>query len=249
MKKLLIYLFFFVSFFSAYSQKYDLLCNPNTIEIKDTIHRPENSTKKYFNDSVFTSSKILDSIFFDLINQYREFHQLEKLKWSNEIYQMSRHHTIYQVLANLITDYEFKDVQNFMELTDARDRLFAFSSHEEGDINYYLNEDVDINAGFNNLHLDSTSAFTQFVFNVYHKDVFKEKAEILSMLNCIFQWDQSKPDQNNLLSTDVNIGAISYIYFYYKIFNQFNRVKVLYSSFITFNSALISPRTSYYKDK
>ncbi len=246
MKKLILYILVFIVV-NGYSQKYDSLCNPAVIEFRDTIQHKTSLTGKYFNDSIITSSKVMDTLFFSFINQYREFHQLHKLKWSDEMYAMARHHSIYQIKAKVISNYETTDLKDFNELLDCEERFYKFLPYNNEDINYFINENVD--AGYYSFYLDSCSAFSEFVLKVYDKDIFKEKAETLAMLYCIYKWDQSTLYRENMLSPDVNMGAISSINYYSTILQNVKSwpPALLYNSTLTFNSAGVFPQTSYYK--
>lgn len=191
---------------------------------------------------IYTSNKVVDSLLFVKINEYRQYNHVSTLVWNDAIYQMAIHHTLYQCKTKKVTHVEDSVVDGFNSIKTVKDRYAVFVGNPDPLLNRFSENAL----GGNALQcIDSTSDFSLFVKTIWKEDTRKLDTISLLVYETIYGWDQSKCHKTNMLSSTITHGAISTLYSTIYIipnslFLKSKGTALAYRSYATLNLATIN---------
>jgi uncharacterized protein YkwD len=130
----------------------------------------------------------LDSILFNKINEYRVSNGVGKIIWSNDVFNMSNHHTSYLNLLN-------------------SDSTKTIAGHEEN-IDLESFEECTFQDRFKRYINDKPHSISENVASIELKKKHTD-AELAEMI--FKQWKESPPHNETMLTPNVKFGACSVV--------------------------------------
>ena len=134
------------------------------------------------------STLVFDKLTFKYVNMYRKSNKVKNIKWSNELYSISKTHNKDLVDYNLINTPKTNSVKLF----------HSGSNTYENCLNGGMINETDI----------VTPELKEFINKYFNLKDLTTRDYIA--LNLIYIWHKSPNHRKNLLRKDVNVGSVNY---------------------------------------
>jgi len=164
------------------------------------------------NDEEYISRVEIDKQLFHEINRYRDCYGKDSLVWDKETYKACMHHSRYMLLARHVHHIETKNVRGLKKIYSLSGRVKKFIG-----ITKAASENV---LGGNYAILTDSSALGDFVRKFYKKELIDCSPSERICYRVIYEWRSSPSHNENLLSDDIKLGAVSLYYTEPKIFSK-----------------------------